>query len=129
MCILRYTDMIHDTKKLKINSRYDSCFDKYAKKYNKCMFGFHLKLRCVWSCVLFLFFFWCSRVLGYCGYCLMNSSRNFWPVLREQCICALFTDPQISFFINFFIKYGSHSTIYTFKNYFATVFSVFSFQF
>ena len=41
----------------------------------------------------------------------------------EQCICALFTDPQISFFINFFIKNGSHGTIYTFKNYFATVIS------
>ena len=47
----------------------------------------------------------------------------------EQCIYALFTDPQISFFINFFIKNGSHITIHTFKNYFATVFSVFSFQF
>ena len=33
------------------------------------------------------------------------------------------------FFINFFIKNGSHSTIHTFKNYFATVFSVFNFQF
>ena len=48
---------------------------------------------------------------------------------REQCICALFMDPQISFFINFFIKNGSHSTIYTFKNYFATVISAISFQF
>ena len=53
---------------------------------------------------------------------------------REQCICALFTDPQISLFINFFIKNGSHDIIHTFKNYFATVFfsfqfSVFSFQF
>ena len=47
----------------------------------------------------------------------------------EQCIYALFTDPQISFFINFFIKNGSHITIHTFKNHFATVFSVFSFQF
>ena len=47
----------------------------------------------------------------------------------EQCIYALFTDPQISFFINFFIKNGSHSTIYTFKNYFATVISAISFQF
>ena len=46
----------------------------------------------------------------------------------EQCIYALFTDPQISFFINFFIKNGSHITIHTFKNYFATVFSVFSFS-
>ena len=47
----------------------------------------------------------------------------------EQCICALFMDPQISFFINFFIKNGSHSTIYTFKNYFATVISAISLQF
>ena len=59
----------------------------------------------------------------------INSSRNFWPIFREQCIHALFTDPQISFFINFFIKSGSHSTIHLFKNYFATVFSVFNFQF
>ena len=58
----------------------------------------------------------------------MNSSRNIWPVLREQCIRALFTDPQISFFINFFIKNGSYSTIHIFKNYFVTVFSVFSFN-
>ena len=46
----------------------------------------------------------------------------------EQCICALFMDPQISLFSNFFIKNGSHGTIYTFKNYFATVFSVFNFS-
>ena len=36
--------------------------------------------------------------------------------------------PQTLLFINFFIKNGSHSTIHTFKNYFATVFSVFSFS-
>ena len=36
-------------------------------------------------------------------------------------------NPQISLFINFFIKNGSHSTIHTFKNYFVTVF--FNFQF
>ena len=48
----------------------------------------------------------------------------------EQCIHALFTVPQITLFSNFFIKNGSHSIIYTFKNYFATVFSfsVFSFN-
>ena len=48
----------------------------------------------------------------------------------EQCICVLFTVPQITLFSNFFIKNGSHNTIYTFKNYFATVFlvSVFSFS-
>ena len=46
---------------------------------------------------------------------------------REQCIGALFTDPQILLFINFFIKNGSNGTIHIFKNYFVTVF--FSFQF
>ena len=47
----------------------------------------------------------------------------------EQCIRALFMVPQITLFSNFFIKNGSHSTIYTFKNYFATVFSVSVFSF
>ena len=35
-------------------------------------------------------------------------------------------DPQTSFFSNFFIKNWSHSTIHTFKNYFAIMFSVFN---
>ena len=37
--------------------------------------------------------------------------------------------PPTPLFINFFIKIESHSTIHTFKNYFATIFSVFNFQF
>ena len=36
---------------------------------------------------------------------------------------------QISLFNNFFIKIESHNTIYTFKNYFVTVFSVLVFSF
>ena len=60
------------------------------------------------------------------------------PRPRPQCALSLIAssfsanpinpnpNPQISFFINFFIKNGSHGTIHTFKNYFATVFSVFS---
>ena len=36
---------------------------------------------------------------------------------------------QITLFSNFFIKNGSHGTIYTFKNYFPTVFSVSVFNF
>ena len=40
----------------------------------------------------------------------------------------LFPNSQISLFSNFFIKNGSHGIIHTFKNYFATVFSIFSFQ-
>ena len=39
---------------------------------------------------------------------------------------VLFTRPQTSFFNKIFIKNGSDGTIHTFKNYFATVFSVFS---
>ena len=41
---------------------------------------------------------------------------------------ALFMGPTNLTFQQFFIKNGSHSIIYTFKNYFVTVFSVFSFS-
>ena len=37
-------------------------------------------------------------------------------------------DPQTSFFSNFFIKNRFHGIIHIFKNYFATIFSVFIFQ-
>ena len=46
-------------------------------------------------------------------------------VFREYLIIFL----QTLLFSNFFIKNRSHDTIYTFKNYFTTVFSVFNFQF
>ena len=42
-------------------------------------------------------------------------------------ICSIYVS-QTSFFSNFFIKNMSHDTIYTFKNYFATIFLVFNFQ-
>ena len=51
---------------------------------------------------------------------------------REQCTRAQVhcsRDPQTSLFNNFFIKNESHDTIHTFKNYFTTVFLIFSFQF
>ena len=41
---------------------------------------------------------------------------------------ALFTGSTNIIFSNFFFKTGSHGTIYIFKNYFAIIFSVFSFQ-
>ena len=43
---------------------------------------------------------------------------------HEHYIYVLFTDSQISLFNNFFIKNEFYGTIYTFKNYFAIVFSV-----
>ena len=52
---------------------------------------------------------------------------TFDQVFGEQCTDALFTDPHISLFSNFFIKNESHDTIHTFKNVFATVFSIFNF--
>ena len=87
-----------------------------------------------WSCCVsrlrfsfFLFFFFFFLMLKrYCSSLLWTVAVTF---DREQCIYALFMDPQITLFSNFFIKNGSHGTVYTFKNYFATVFSVFNFQF
>ena len=80
------------------------------------------------------FFHFFSRVLGLLRLLFMHYSwtvaakfdlsNNFQPISAHR---ALFTDPQISLFNNFFIKNGSYGTIHTFKNYFATVF--FSFQF
>ena len=94
-----------------------------------CAFG-------VWRlCFSFFFFFFLHafvRLRLLFMYCSMNSSRKVWLFYFFQPISAyrvLFMDLQISFFNNFFIKNGSHGTIYTFKNYFATVFFSFSFQF
>ena len=39
---------------------------------------------------------------------------------------SLFTEPQILFFNNFFIKNGFYSIIHTFKNYFVIIFLIFS---
>ena len=87
---------------------------------------------CVCVCV-FLFFFFLHAFWDkfYCySYCLWTVAakfdllNNFQPISAHR---ALFTDPQISLFSNFFIKNGSYGTIHIFKNYFATVF--FSFQF
>ena len=76
---------------------------------------------------------------------LFNQPNKWWAV-HTSGSCALFTestnlffqqlfhyksvtharDSQISFFSNFFITNESHGTIHTFKNYFTTVFLVFS---
>ena len=59
---------------------------------------------------------------------LFMNNATFDQVFREQYICALFVDLQISLFSNFFIKNRFHGTIHIFKNYFATMFLVFSFS-
>ena len=78
------------------------------------------------------FFFWHAfqetnfTIMATIHALFMNSSRNIWlfstsvgPVYYSQ-------NPQTSLFSNFFIKNRSHGTIHTFKNYFATIFSVFN---
>ena len=55
---------------------------------------------------------------------LFYPNRNFdFSVVNS----ALFMGPT-NFTSKFFVKNGSHDTIHTFKNYFVTVFSVFSFN-
>ena len=97
------------------------------------------------SSVFFFFFFLCMRLWDL-RLQFMNSSRKVWLFSYSSWTVAakfdfshsfqsinahsaLFTDPQISLFSNFFIKNGFHDTIHTFKNYFATVFFSFQFQF
>ena len=70
---------------------------------------FHVHVFC-----LFFFFFFFFRVNSnltwvHCSYTVY------------YCLCTVYVLKNI--------KNGSHNTIYTFKNYFTTVFSVFSFQF
>ena len=82
-----------------------------------------------WKCVFASMFLSCGFFLLFFFF-LICSIRTCWLFYNKQYIYVLFTDPQILLFSNFFIKNGSHGTIYTFKNYFTTVFlvSVFSFS-
>ena len=47
-------------------------------------------------------------------------------VFLDDGSCALFRELASTFFSKILIKTGFYSTIYTFKNYFVTMFSVFS---
>ena len=89
-----------------------------------------VSLDCAFGIWRFFFFYTFVRLRLLFMYCSINSSCKVWLFYFFQPISAhraLFMDPQISLFNNFFIKNGFHGTIYTFKNYFATIF--FSFQF
>ena len=88
-----------------------------------CVFPFYFIL------FYFIFFTHFPPQAATVHHCSWIVAATFDQAFREPCIRALFTDPQISFFSNFFIKNGSHGTIHIFKNYFITVFLVFSFQF
>ena len=101
-------------------------------------FSFHSTISLYHETTLFLFTLsvhlgsaFCASQIHICVSALFFFffSRKVWLFNQFSATCgsrALFTDPKISLFNNFFIKNGSHGTIYTFKNYFAIVF--FSFQ-
>ena len=91
---------------------------------------------CYWNCLYlwgwiisvglnrtYMVFAFCSLFFNF------FSSLYFWLFSTSVGPIHYFRDLQTSFFSNFFIKNGSHGTIHTFKNYFVTVFLVFSFQF
>ena len=98
-------------------------YGQYVEKWEwvtvgpKCPFGLQWFLRLHFCTTFFSSFFF------------FGSARNSW-------LCQLWTvhpctvhGSEITLFSNFFIKNGSHNTIYTFKNYFAIVFSVSVFSF
>ena len=93
-----------------------------------------LILRLHFCVSLLLFFFYLPLFLTFQPvYCILfiNSCTVHNKITRGMHTSGshlLFTDPQTSLFSNFFIKNGFYGTIYTFKNYFATVFSIFSFS-
>ena len=70
-------------------------------------------------CLSFFFFFPTARV--------SKGTKSIVRILFNT-IHALFMGPTVTLFRKKNIKNGSHGTIHTFKNYFATVFSVFSFS-
>ena len=80
----------------------------------KCAFG--LRVRVFQFTFSTFFFFWPAFV---------DFGRQY---LLLWTVYILFTHCAYTVYILKNIKKGSHDTIYTFKNYFATVFSIFSFQ-
>ena len=103
-------------------------FTKNSHKESQCSAGLDRDYCvCVLKFSVFLFFFFGFHAVMWLLF--MNSSHIGWLFHGEQYTCALFMDLQIPLFSNFFIKNESHGTIHIFKNYFVTVFSVFSFQF
>ena len=72
----------------------------------------------------------CNKIIFKCVNNVMRPIFNFFFFQNKVVVgpmnCS--RDLQTSFFNKTFIKNGSQGTIHTFKNYFATVFSVFSFQ-
>ena len=86
------------------------------------MFGFNWNRWNLRSRFLLLFFFFFSSVWTVNLLCRDKNHYSFTVV-----VLFMYCSSTVRAFKN--IKNGSHGTFHTFKNYFATMFSVFSFQF
>ena len=95
-----------------------SCYYLFCLRphFTSCPFGFGVLRVYVCKSRFVLFFFWFQP------YYLTKSTVNS---ARMHCSWV----PQIPLFSHFFIKNGSYGTIHTFKNDFATMFSVLVFSF
>ena len=96
-----------------------SCYYLFCLRphFTSCPFGFGvLRVYVCKSHFVLFFFFWFQ------SHYLTKSTVNS---ARMHCSWV----PQIPLFSHFFIKNGSHGTIHTFKNDFATMFSVLVFSF
>ena len=85
------------------------CYNIFIKISIRLFYLVYVWIQLINICV---FFFW-KCVFSSSGYCSMG---------HVYCL----QEPQTSFFNKTFIKNESHNTIHTFKNYFVTVFSIFS---
>ena len=89
-------------------------------------FSLYLAVRLPLFSFFFFFFFFTHFREGETKFTVYETNVTV-HALFWYCLCTV--HGTHSYFIQKNIKNGSHSTIYTFKNYFVTVFSVFSFQF
>ena len=72
----------------------------------------------------------CVSAFAFCLFFFFLVNRNIWLNLSWTVHpCTVHGSYKLHFSVIFSLKNGSHSTIYTFKNYFATIFSVSVFSF
>ena len=117
----------------------DCNLQNHVSKWVKTQYVFGFGWTCIWrfafsSFCFILFFLAHISALGdkvHCSCTVEHYSRTIEPwfltfLCTQVGLVHCSRDPQTSLFSKFFIENESHSTIHTFKNYFATVFSVFS---
>ena len=134
-----------------LNNYFVIVFSVFSFQKNKKYPNTPIVYACVWiaflvlrlrfpssSFLLFIFIFFIEKCIsrgilsisGSYALCTGPTTSLSSKILTRMCLSVgpvhYSRDPQTFFFNKTFIKNGSHGTIHTFKNYFVTVFSVFS---